>query len=317
MLTFLVKRLLLMIPVLLGISFLTFALLAFAPGDYLSLALSSGAANPEGLAHIKAELGLGEPWFTRYLHYLVRLLHGDLGSSIVFGQPVSAQILAALPNTLVLTASSLLFALTVAVVMGVLAGARPHSAVDYLASLVSVLGVAMPGFWLGLLLLVLFSLKLRWLPLGGGGLGNLSQGVWPFLSFLILPAVTLGAELTAILTRLTRNALLDVLGEDYIRTARAKGVGQYRVLFRHALRNAALPLVTTAGLQFGGLLGGAVIIETIFSWPGMGVLTINAITQRDLPMIQGAVLVFAALFVLVVLLTDVLYTWIDPRISYE
>ena len=317
MLTFIVKRLLLMVPVLLGISFITFALLAFAPGDYLSLALSSGASNAAGLARIKAELGLGEPWFARYLHYLGKLLHGDLGNSIVFGQPVSAQIRAALPNTLALTCASLLLALVVALIAGVLAGARPNTAADYAASTLSVLGVAMPSFWLGLLLILLFSLKLRWLPLGGGGLGNLSGGVWGFLSFLILPAVTLGAELTAILTRLTRSALLDVLGEDYIRTARAKGVGYYGTLYKHALRNAALPLVTTAGLQFGSLLGGAVIVETIFSWPGMGVLTINAIAQRDLPMIQGAVLVFAALFVLVVLLTDLMYTWIDPRIAYE
>ncbi len=317
MLTYVVKRVLLMLPVLLGISFITFALLAFAPGNYLSLALSSGAVNPEGLARIKAELGLGEPWFTRYLLYLGHLLRGDLGNSIVFGLPVGGQILAALPNTLVLALTALLFALVVALVAGVLAAARPNSVVDYVASVLSVLGVAMPSFWLGLLLIVLFSLRLHWLPLGGGGLGNLAGGLWPFLSYLILPTVTLGAELTAILTRLTRNTLLDVLNEDYIRTARAKGVGYLTTLYKHALRNAALPLVTTAGLQFGGLLGGAVIIETIFSWPGMGVLTINAIQQRDLPMIQGAVLVFAALFVLVVLLTDLLYSLIDPRIQYE
>lgn len=317
MLSFIVKRLLLMIPVLLGISFITFALLAFAPGDYLSLAFSSGAVNPEGLARIKAELHLDEPWFTRYLHYLGDLLRGDMGNSIVFGQPVVAQILAALPNTLVLTGASLLFALLVALVAGVLAGARPNTAVDYVASTLSVVGVAMPNFLLGLLLLLLFSLKLQWLPIGGGGLGNLSGGLWVFLSFLVLPVVTLGTELSAILTRLTRNTLLEVLGEDYIRTAKAKGVGYFATLYKHALRNAALPLVTTAGLQFGGLLGGAVIIETIFSWPGMGILTINAIQQRDLPMIQGAVLIFAALFVLVVLLTDLLYSLIDPRIQYE
>ena len=317
MLSYIVRRLLLTLPVLLGISFITFALLAFAPGDYLSLALSSGAQNAEGLARIKAELGLGEPWFMRYLDYLGRLLHGDLGHSIVFGQPVGGQLLAALPNTLVLAAASLLLALVLALIAGVLAAARPNTAVDYLASLLSVLGVAMPSFWLGLLLIVLFSLRLHWLPLGGGGLGNLAGGPWAFFSYLILPAVTLAAELTAILTRLTRNTLLDVLGEDFIRTARAKGVSPFATLYKHALRNAALPLVTTAGLQFGGLLGGAVIIETIFSWPGMGVLTINAIQQRDLPMIQGAVLVFAALFVLVVLLTDLLYSAIDPRIQYE
>ena len=317
MLIYVLKRLLLTIPVLLGISFVTFALLAFAPGDYLSLALSSGAANPEGLARLQEELGVGEPWFTRYLHYVGQVLQGDLGQSLVFGQPVAEQILAALPNTLWLTCAALLLSLLLALILGVLAAMKPNSALDYLASALSALGVAVPGFWLGLLLILAFSLNLRWLPLGGGGIGNLSGGIWAFVSFLILPTVTLSAELTAILTRLIRSALLDALGEDYIRTARAKGVGTFSMLYKHALRNASLPLITTAGLQFGGLLGGAVIVETIFSWPGMGVLTLNAITQRDLPMIQGAVLVFSALFVLVVLITDLLYTLVDPRIAYE
>lgn len=317
MLAFLIRRLLLMVPVLAGISFITFALLAFAPGSYVSLALSSGISNPQVLDRVREQLRLDEPWFLRFLHYLQDVLHGDLGQSIVAGQPVAAQIWAALPNTLILTVSSLLFAVVVSLIAGGLAGARPNTVADYLASAISVVGVALPSFWLGLMLILLFSLKLQWLPLGGGGTGNLAQGLWPFLSYLILPTIALGSELTAILTRLTRGALLDVISEDYIRTARAKGVSPARVLFRHALRNAALPLITTAGIQFGALLGGAVVVETIFSWPGMGLLTVSAISQRDLPMIQGSVLVFAALFVVSVLVTDLLYTLVDPRIQYE
>ncbi|THF85429.1 ABC transporter permease [Deinococcus sp. KSM4-11] len=317
MLPFLVRRVLLMVPVLAGIIFITFGLLAFAPGSYISLALSSGISNPQVLERVRQQLRLDEPWYERFGHYLWDVLHGDLGQSIVAGQPVISQLWAALPNTLILTISSLLFAVVVSLIAGSLAGARPNTAADYLASGISVLGVALPSFWLGLMLILLFSLKLRWLPLGGGGTGNLSQGLWPFLSYLILPTVALGSELTAILTRLTRGALLDVLSEDYIRTARAKGVSPGRVLYRHALRNAALPLITTAGIQFGGLLGGAVVVETIFSWPGMGLLTVSAIQQRDLPMIQGSVLVFATLFVVSVLITDLLYTLVDPRIQYD
>lgn len=311
------RRLLLTVPVLLGISFVTFALLAFAPGNYVSLALSSGISSPQVLERVRDQLRLDEPWFLRFVHYLGDVLRGDLGQSIVVGQPVAGQIMTALPNTLILAFSALVFAVVVSLIAGGLAGARPNTLTDYVASALSVIGVALPSFWLGLMLILLFSLKLQWLPLSGGGTASLSGGAWAFFSALILPTVALGSELTALLTRLTRNALLDVMGEDYIRTARAKGVAPTRVLYRHALRNAALPLITTAGLQFGALLGGAVIVETIFSWPGMGLLTLNAIQQRDLPMIQGSVLVFAALFVLTVLVTDLLYALVDPRIQYE
>ena len=317
MLSYILKRVLLMVPVLVGVSFITFGLLAFAPGSYISLALSSGISNPDILNRVREQLRLDEPWGLRFLHYLWDVLHGNLGQSIVVGQPVATQIWSALPNTLILTAASMLFAVVVSVIAGGLAGAKPNTVADYLASALSVLGVALPSFWLGLMLLLLFSLKLQWLPLGGGGVSSLSAGPWAFVSALILPSVALGSELMAILTRLTRNALLDVLGEDYVRTARAKGVSPLRVLYKHALRNAALPLITTAGIQFGALLGGAVIVETIFSWPGMGLLTITAIQQRDLPMIQGSVLVFAALFVVSILITDLLYSLVDPRIQYE
>ncbi len=296
-----------MIPVLLGITFIVFALLAFAPGSFVSLMLSSGVVNPDAIARVRDELGVNQPWIIRYVHYLAALAHGNLGRSIVFDQPVAQQIAQAFPNTVILS---------VAVAAGTVSAIKRNTLLDYAAMIVAVGGVSVPSFWLGLMLLLAFGLGLHWLPIGGGGAAG-GRGGWEFLSHLILPAVTLGAELAALLTRLIRNTLLDVLSEDYIRTARAKGLAGFRVVSRHALKNALLPVVTTVGVQFGALLGGAVIVETIYSWPGMGLLTVNAIQQRDLPVVQGAVLVFAICFVLVVLLTDLAYVAIDPRVHYQ
>lgn len=311
---YIVRRLLLMLPVLLGISFITFALLAFAPGDSISLMLSSGTANPDALARIRETLQLDQPWYVRYLTYIGKLFQGDLGRSVVFDLPVAQQIAQAFPNTMVLTAGAMLLALLIAVMAGVTSAARRNTVVDYGVMVMAIAGVSMPSFWLGLLMIILFGLKLQWLPIGGGGIGS---GLADLATHLVLPVLTLGAELAAILTRLLRNNLLDILSEDYVRTARAKGLANRIVLYKHALRNALLPLVTTAGLQTGALLGGAVIVETIFSWPGMGSLAVTAIQQRDLPVIQGTVLVFALCFMVVVLLTDLLYAWIDPRIRYD
>jgi len=313
-LTYVVRRLIGMIPVLLGITFLTFALVTFAPGDALRLMLGSESVNVANVERLRQEMGLDQPWHVQYVRYMGRLVQGDLGVSIVTRQPVIDQVRQRFPNTLVLTVASLTVALAIAVPLGVLAAARHNTAADYGAMGFAMLGVAMPNFWLGLVLLIVFGLELRWLPIRG--MGSLDEGVWPFLSHLILPAVTLGTSLAAILTRLTRNTMLDVLGQDYVRTARSKGLASRRVLFRHALRNALLPVVTTAGMQFGALLGGAIIIETIFSWPGLGLMSINAIRQRDLPTMQASVLVFAVCFMLVMLVTDMLYALINPRIRY-
>jgi peptide/nickel transport system permease protein len=315
-LRYLARRFLLMIPVLLGITFIVFALLAFAPGSFVSLMLSSGVVNPDAIARVRDELGVNQSLIIRYVHYLAALAHGNLGRSIVFDQPVARQIAQAFPNTVVLTVAATVFALSVAIAAGTVSAIKRNTLLDYAAMIVAVGGVSVPSFWLGLMLLLVFGLGLHWLPIGGGGAAG-ARGGWEFLSHLILPAVTLGAELAALLTRLVRNTLLDVLSEDYIRTARAKGLAGFRVVSRHALKNALLPVVTTVGVQFGALLGGAVIVETIYSWPGMGLLTVNAIQQRDLPVVQGAVLVFAICFVLVVLLTDLAYVAIDPRIHYQ
>ncbi|MEM7734967.1 MAG: nickel ABC transporter permease [Deinococcota bacterium] len=314
MFPYVLRRLAASIPVLLGISFITFTLVTFAPGDAISLMLSRDTTNAENVQLLRAELGLDNPWYVQYYDDMRGLARGDFGTSINSQQPVMAQIKQRFPNTLLLTFSAMLVALFLAIPMGLLSAARRNRPADYGAMFLSMLGVAMPNFWLGLMLILLFGLELRWLPIRG--IGSLEEGIWDFVSHLILPAVTLGTALAALLTRLTRNALLDVLSEDYVRTARAKGLRSLFVLLKHALRNAIIPVVTTAGLQFGSLLGGAVIIETIFSWPGLGLLSITAIRQRDLPVIQGTVLVFALCFMLVTLLVDILYSVIDPRIRY-
>jgi peptide/nickel transport system permease protein len=314
MFNYLVRRLLTNIPVLLGISFITFALVTFAPGDAISLMLGNNTLNAANVERVRSELGLDKPWYVQYQNYMLGLFAGDLGTSIISRQSVAAQILQRFPNTLLLTASSMLVALLIAIPAGVLSAARRNRVEDYGTMFLAMLGVAIPNFWLGLILILAFGLGLGWLPIRG--MGNLEDGLWDFVSHLILPAFTLGTTLAAILTRLTRNAMLDVLSEDYVRTAKAKGAKSLRVLFKHALRNAVMPVVTTAGLQFGGLLGGAVIVETIFAWPGLGLLSINAIRQRDLPTVQGTVLVFALSFMIVTLLVDLLYALINPRIRY-
>lgn len=314
MLTFILRRLLTMIPVLFGITFITFMLVTFAPGDAISLMLGSETVNVENVERLRTELGLDNPWYVQYRDYMFNLIQGDLGTSIVSQQPVTRQIVERFPNTLLLTLGAMVVALLIALPVGVIAAARRNRPADYGTMFFSMVGVAMPNFWLGLLLIIVFGLQLDWLPIRG--MGSLEEGLWDFVSHLILPAVTLGTALAAILTRLTRNAMLDVLAEDYVRTAKAKGLKSFSILFKHALRNAVMPVVTTAGLQFGALLGGAVITETVFSWPGLGLLSINAIRQRDLPLMQGSVLVFALCFMVATLLVDLLYAVINPRIRY-
>jgi len=315
MLKHIVRRLSVTIPVLIGITFIVFAMVTFAPGDPITLMLGSETANPENVERLRHELGMDRPWHIQYVNYMARLTRGDLGRSITYKRPVSEQIKERLPNTLVLAISSTLLALLVAVPLGVIAAAKRRSIVDYGATMLAMFGVSIPGFYLGLMLIILFGLKLRWLPIRG--MRGFDYGIVEFLRHLILPSVTLGASMAAILTRLTRASVLEALSQDFIRTARAKGVHERAVLYKHALRCALLPVVTTFGLQFGSLMGGAVITETIFSWPGLGMLAVNAVKHRDIPLIQGTVLVFALSFVLVTLAVDLLYVLIDPRIRYE
>jgi peptide/nickel transport system permease protein len=316
MLSYIVRRILIAIPVLLGITFITFALVSFAPGDPISsMLMSSEHLNPDLADSLRAFYGLDQPWYVQYASYLGNLLRGNFGISIASRAPIGESIRQFLPNTMLLAFSSMLIGLLIAIPAGIVSATRRNTLFDYGSLTLAMFGVSMPSFWLGLMLMLLFGLRWRVLPVYG--MGDWSNGPWDVIRHLIMPSITLGAAMAALLVRLTRSSLLQVLSQDYIRTARAKGLRERVVLYKHALRNSLLPIVTAAGLQFGRLLGGAFIVESIFAWPGMGKYALYAISVRDYPVIQGTTLVFALSFVLVTLIVDVLYTFIDPRIRYS
>jgi peptide/nickel transport system permease protein len=315
MLSYIMRRLLIAIPVLLGITFITFAVLNLTPGDPIRMMLATEKITPDVADRLTEYYGLDRPWYVQYARYLGNLFRGDLGISITSRTSIAASIGSRLPNTILLACSSMVLALLIAIPVGIISATNRNSIADYTSLTAAMIGVSMPSYWLGLLLLMQFGLRWKLLPIWG--IGHLEDGLWDFISHLILPSVTLGTSLAALLTRLTRASVLEVLSEDYVRTARAKGLKERIVLYKHALRNAIIPVITTAGLQLGYLLGGAVIVESIFSWPGLGRLTIQAIQKRDLPVIQTATLIFAIAFVIVTLLVDVLYVFIDPRIRYD
>ena len=304
MLRLVLRRLVLAAPTVLATATLVFLLIHLVPGDPVDVMLgeSARAADKEALRHA---LGLDRPLPEQYGHFLLGLVKGDLGHSLVTGEAVTAELARRVPATMELTAAALLVALILAIPSGVLAGARPGSWLDRGSSALALFGVSVPGFWLGPMLIMLFGIELRWLPVSGRGTA----------AHLVLPAVTLGLGMAAILTRITRASILASLSEDCIRTARAKGVGPARILGRHAFCNALAPVITVVGLQLGALLGGAVITETIFAWPGVGRMTIDAINQRDYPVVQGCILVIAIAFVAANALVDVAHAWIDPRIG--
>jgi peptide/nickel transport system permease protein len=317
--------------VLLGVSAIVFVMVRAIPGDPAQILLGQ-AATPGQVADVRARLGLDQPLPTQYLLFLRDALTGDLGDSLVLGQPVTAVLLERFPATLELTLAALLFAVAIGVPVGVIAAVRQYSLVDKITSVVALAGVSMPVFWLALVLVVVFTVQVNWLPFPGRvgvdvgftsytGLYLLDTLItlnfvafWDVLKHLILPAIALGTIPMAVITRMTRSSMLEVMGEDYVRTARAKGVVPWRVVLRHALRNAMLPTITVIGLQFGLLMGGAILTELIFGWPGVGQIAIESIYRRDYAMIQGVVLYGAAFFVLVNLLVDVLYAVLDPRV---
>ena len=276
------------------------------PGDAVQLMLGEHATK-EAVAQLRDYLGLDKPLLVRYVEYLGRLAHGDLGRSILQHRPVIDELRDTWPATLELTVAALLIATLVGVPAGIVSATRPNSLFDTVARLGSLFGLSMPIFWTGLVMIVLFSLWLPWLPVGGRG----------SLAHLVLPAVALALPSIAVLARLTRSSVLEVLGEDYVRTARAKGLRDRTVVVKHALGNALLPIVTLLGLQAGQLMGGAVLTETVFAWPGLGRLMVKAIFSRDYVLLQGAVLVYALAFVLVNLLVDLSYGLLDPRISRQ
>ena len=303
---YLIRRLLLTIPVLLGVATLVFSLIHFIPGDPAQAMLGEGAA-PEDIAQLRQRLGLDRPLLVQYGSFLQGLARGDLGVSLRNDQPVLQQILERMPATAELAFASMAVAVVIALPLGIIAAVWRGTAVDHSAMTLSLVGISVPNFWLGPLLAIVFAVELGWLPVGGRGT----------LAHLVLPAVTLGAALAAILARMTRASLLEELREPYVLAARAKGVSRSRAVLHHALRNSLIPIVTILGLQFGVVLTGAVITETIFAWPGIGRLLIQSISFRDYPTVQGCVLLIAVTYVGVNLITDLTYGYLDPRIRVD
>ncbi len=303
---FLLRRLVLLLPVLWGVSTLVFLVTHVIPGDPVDLMLGE-TARPAQREKLRKALGLDRPLLVQYGEYMGGLLRGDLGTSLHQKRPVAALLLERAPATAELALAAIAVTLAVALPLGVAAARRAGSIIDLAAGALAVLGASLPVFWLGPLLIIFFSIGLGWFPVSGRS-GPLS---------LVLPAVTLGMALAAILMRMTRASLLDVLPQDYVSAARAKGLTERRVLWLHALRNACLPIITVLGLQLGAMLSGAIITETVFAWPGVGRLTIQAIAARDYPLVQGCVLFIAGIYVAANFLTDLAYAWLDPRVRLD
>ncbi len=306
MLRFLARRFLLTVPVLLGVATLVFSLIHLIPGDPAQAMLGE-TASPQEVAELRARLGLDRPLTEQYTSFLGGLVRGDLGMSLRTSQPVTGMIIERMPATFELAAAAMLFAIAVAMPLGIAAAVWRGTSVDHSAMTLALMGISIPNFWLGPLLAIVFAVELGWLPVSG-------RGTW---AHLVLPAISLGAALAAILARMTRATLLEELREQYVQAARARGTSRLRAVVRHAFRNSLIPIVTLVGLQFGAVLTGAVITETIFAWPGIGRLLIQSISFRDYPLVQGCILLIAITYVGVNLLTDLVYGVLDPRIRYN
>ncbi|MGN9171268.1 ABC transporter permease [Lachnospiraceae bacterium HCP1S3_A8] len=305
MIRYILKRLLMMIPVLFGVAFVIFTMLYFTPGDPAVQILGEGAT-PEAIAALREELGLNAPFVVRFFNYIKDLVwYGDLGISYSTNRPVIDEILSRFPTTLELAALSVLIATCIGVFCGIIAAVRQYSIFDNVATVVSLIGASMPNFWQGIMMILLFSVYLGWLPASGFD----SPICW------IMPAMTIGTSTAAGIMRMTRSSMLEVIRKDYIRTARAKGQSEFVVIFHHALKNAMIPVLTTIGLSFGRMMGGAVLTESIFAIPGLGSLIVNSIKARDYPVVQGGVLFIAFVFGFVNLFVDILYAFCDPRIK--
>ncbi len=305
---YIIRRLLLAVPVLLGVSIAVFSMMHLIPGDpALAMLRGQPQVTDADVFRVREDLGLNDPVPVQYIKYLSRVVQGDFGRSVQTKRPVLMDIAAQAPSTLQLALTAVVLAVTLGVVLGVVSALRQNSWVDTLAMLTALFGVSMPSFWFGLILIFVFSLKLGWLPATGQG----------GLERLILPAVALGMDFSAVTARMVRANLLEVLVTDYVRTARAKGVAQNMVVIRHALRNAMIPAITIVGLQLGTLLGGAVVVETVFARQGIGRLLVTAIMAKDFPVVQGVVLLAAAVYLLLNLMIDLTYAFFDPRIRYS
>ncbi len=309
MFSYTVRRIFELIPVLIIVSIIVFSVMHLLPGDPTELILAGaegGTASPERLEELREVMGLNDPLLVQYVNFFTGALRGDLGVSIRFRSPVSEIVIDRFPFTLKLSLAGMVVALIIGLPLGALAAIRHRTWLDSVSMALSLLGVSMPIFWLGLLLILVFAINLGWFPTTGtGGLRG-----------LVLPAITLGFVSAALISRLTRSSLLEIMQEDYVRTARSKGLTGWAVLVKHAFKNALIPVVTVLGLQFGHMLAGAVVTETVFSRPGLGRLVVNAILWKDFPLVQGTVLFMAVMYVLVNLLVDISYAWLDPRIHY-
>lgn len=303
---YVLKRILLLIPVLLGVSLLVFAIMSLTPGDPAQLILGENAPK-EAVLKLREEMGLNDPFFMQYFRFVKNAIMGDFGRSYTTGREVFGEIFARFPNTLILAVIGIIISVCIGIPIGIISATRQYSFLDSFSMVIALLGVSMPVFWLGLMLILTFSVKLGWLSSGG----------FDGLKSIILPAVTLGVGSAAIITRMTRSSMLEVIRQDYIRTARAKGVAEKVVINKHALKNALIPIITVVGLQFGHLLGGAVLTESVYSWPGVGRLMVDAIRQKDTPTVLAAVVFLAAAFSVVNLLVDILYAYVDPRIKSQ
>lgn len=328
----LVKRLLQLIPVLLGVSVIVFLMMTLTPGDPVDIMLAGQNATAEQETLLRHDMGLDQPLPQRFVTFLVNAAHGDFGLSFFHRRPVIDVIAGRLPATIELTLVALIIALLVAIPLGVLAAVKKNTFLDRLATVGALVGVSMPGFWFGILLIILFAVKLHWLPVSGRIgyefevppithlylVDSLIEGrfdaFWNALKHIILPAITLGLPMAAIVMRVTRTSMLEVLSRDYITFAEAKGLSRARVLFRHALKNALIPTVTVAALETGSLLGGNMVVETVFGWPGLGRLVVESIFARNYPLVQASVLLYALTYVFLNFVADILYTVLNPRI---
>jgi len=331
---YIAKRLLMLIPVLLGTSIIAFSLIHLAPGDP-ARTMAGEHASQQTINAIKEKYGLDKPLYIQYGIWLNRALHGDIGRSIVSNEYVAKEIFERFPNTFELTFFAMILAIAIGTMAGIISASKQYSALDYTFMGIALLGVSMPVFWLGIMLMMIFGVYLRWLPIGGRinilipfhritGFylldsiitGNLAALI-STLRYLILPSTALATIPMATIARVSRSSMLEVLRQDFIRTERAKGLSERVVIYKHAVRNAMIPVITVIGLNFGLLLAGAILTETVFSWPGIGRYIVNAVGMRDYPVVQGCVLFFALVFVMVNLVTDIIYVYIDPRIHYR
>lgn len=307
MIKFIIKRLLALIPVLVGVSLLVFFILDLAPGDPAKAALGE-QARPEDIEAFREEMGLNDPFIVRYVNYMLGLCQGDLGTSYKTRDPVGEEVWARLPNTAMLALTSTVVAILLALPLGIIAAIKQNTLFDGISMFISLLGISMPVFWMGLLLILFFSVKLGWFPVSRSDQGSRA---------LLLPSIALGFMHMASIARTTRSSMLETIRQDYIRTERAKGLPEKEVITRHALRNALIPTTTVIGLQIGGMLGGSVLTESVFAWPGIGRYMIQSIQGRDIPSVMGCIIIFALSFAVINLIVDLIYGFIDPRIKAQ